>query len=169
MNMEWMDNWIPDNSPLCAEQFPLLYWYPGQTEPQKAFLAISEDGDARFDWGAEIGNAVPADARHGRTLRFDPSDAAGTDASLVSLFKLGEYDSVNEFYKQEFSQHQGVDGMCFLFDEEDVERTLKDEVIALFDKALDKEDGREILESLPLALRKLAMDNGIVKEPSHAA
>jgi len=50
--------------------------YPGQTDPQPAFVAIDlETGKVGYDWNGEIGSAVPAEVWHGRVqrLRLDPA------------------------------------------------------------------------------------------------
>ena len=49
--------------------------YPIQNQPQPAYLELRLGGDVReprlfADWNGEIGNAVPFDVYHGRTLRF---------------------------------------------------------------------------------------------------
>lgn len=48
---------------------PLHHRYPGQIEPQPAYVEIDEDGEVSADYSGEIGNAVPMHVWHGRTLR----------------------------------------------------------------------------------------------------
>jgi hypothetical protein len=55
--------------------------YPGQTDPQPAFVEIDLDtGDVTYDWNGEIGNAVPADVWHERVLCLNLDPAVDTDA-----------------------------------------------------------------------------------------
>ena len=55
--------------------------YPGQTDPQPAFVAIRlEDGNVSYDWDGEIGGAVPAGVWHGRVLRLRLDPAVDTEA-----------------------------------------------------------------------------------------
>jgi hypothetical protein len=55
--------------------------YPGQTDPQPAFVAIRlEDGNVSYDWDGEIGGAVPADVWHGRVQRLPLDPAVDTEA-----------------------------------------------------------------------------------------
>ena len=52
-------------------QFDLACWYPGQTGPQDAYIAV--DLAKRTMWAAynaEIGNAVPAEVWHGYIRRY---------------------------------------------------------------------------------------------------
>jgi len=66
----------------------LYHIYPGQTDPQPAFVAIDlETGKVGYDWNGEIGNAVPAEVWHGRVqrLRLDPAvDTEALDRLLES-------------------------------------------------------------------------------------
>lgn len=49
---------------------PLYQKYPGQTEPQGAYITISPaKGTVRADWNGEIGSAVPFGVYQGRILR----------------------------------------------------------------------------------------------------
>lgn len=62
---------IIDRSILDSESnAPLYQQYAGQTNPQPAYLFLTEDGEAGLDWTGEIGNAVPLDVWHHRTLRW---------------------------------------------------------------------------------------------------
>jgi len=68
---------------------PELYTiYPGQSEPQPAFVTIDlETGRVSYDWDGEIGGAVPAEVWHRRVLRLrlDPAvDAEALDELLES-------------------------------------------------------------------------------------
>jgi len=58
--------------------------YPGQTDPQPAFVAIDLDtgGEVTYDWDGEVGvgNAVPAEVWLGRVLRLDLDPAVDTEA-----------------------------------------------------------------------------------------
>jgi hypothetical protein len=55
--------------------------YPGQTDPQPAFVAIRlEDGNVSYDWDGEIGGAVPAEVWYGRVQRLGLDPAVDTEA-----------------------------------------------------------------------------------------
>lgn len=55
---------------LRASRAPLFHQYPRQTNPQSAFVELSETGEVSADWNGEIGNGVPAAVWHGCDLRF---------------------------------------------------------------------------------------------------
>lgn len=61
---------LPPLDDMRALTAPLYHRYPGQHAPQRAFLELREDGTVRVDWNSEIGNAVPFDVHHRRTLRW---------------------------------------------------------------------------------------------------
>lgn len=47
---------------------PLFHQYPGQLEPQDAYIEIHSDR-VSFDWNAEIGTAIPVAVAHSRIHR----------------------------------------------------------------------------------------------------
>jgi len=70
----------------------LYHIYPGQTDPQPAFVAIDlETGKVGYDWDGEVGGAVPAEVWHGRVLRLHLDPAVDTEA----LDKLLESEAWN--------------------------------------------------------------------------
>lgn len=48
---------------------PLYHQYPQQSQPQPAYIEITEDGDVSAGYSGEIGGAVPMAVWHHRTLR----------------------------------------------------------------------------------------------------
>lgn len=50
--------------------FPLYLRYDRQHQPQRAFIAIDEHGAISAGTNCDVGNAVPMDVWHNRTLRF---------------------------------------------------------------------------------------------------
>lgn len=69
----------PDRNP------PLYMHYPGQHEPQGAYVQLHPDGEVEFGVNGEIGNAVPEAVFHDRIVRI-----CGVDPylSLKGLDKL---------------------------------------------------------------------------------
>lgn len=64
---------------LAVSEAPLYRRYSGQTQPQPAFVALTEFGIVHADFSGEIGTAVPMDVWHGRTLRWTvPADVRGS-------------------------------------------------------------------------------------------
>ena len=55
---------------LANDHAPLFYQYPGQINPQPAYIYLYEDGRVCADYSGEIGNARPADEWHGRTMTW---------------------------------------------------------------------------------------------------
>lgn len=55
---------------------PLYKRYPGQSQPQRAHIELDEEGTVTAGINGEIGNAVPMDVWHGRTLRWSVSPYA---------------------------------------------------------------------------------------------
>lgn len=54
-----------------SEPHQLYHRYPGQTNPQGCYIELdTRTGEWTADYNAEIGNAVPMDVWHSRTLRF---------------------------------------------------------------------------------------------------
>jgi hypothetical protein len=64
---------------------PLYCQYPGQTEPQPAYLQIDDDGAITLDYSGEIGNAVPADVWHGLVSRHPISELLSADQCAAVL------------------------------------------------------------------------------------
>lgn len=63
---------------LKGEATPLYNRYPGQTEAQRAYLEMDEEGRVTADYNSEIGNAIPMEVATGRTLRIPvPNDLTG--------------------------------------------------------------------------------------------
>jgi hypothetical protein len=54
----------PDRNP------PLYMHYPGQHEPQGAYVQLHPDGEVEFGVNGEIGNAVPESVFHDRIVRI---------------------------------------------------------------------------------------------------
>jgi len=54
----------PDRNP------PLHMHYPGQHEPQGAYVQLHPDGEVEFGVNGEIGNAVPESVFHDRIVRI---------------------------------------------------------------------------------------------------
>ena len=54
----------PDRNP------PLYLHYPGQHEPQGAYVQLHPDGEVEFGVSGEIGNAVSEAVFHGRIVRI---------------------------------------------------------------------------------------------------
>ena len=55
---------------LRGELAPLYQRYPGQTNPQPAYIQIDEDGNVSAGYSGETGNAVPSTVWHRRTLQW---------------------------------------------------------------------------------------------------
>lgn len=54
-----------------TERFPLYRKYPGQFEPQKAYIFLDlESGECGADYSGEIGNAIPSRQWHNIVLTF---------------------------------------------------------------------------------------------------
>lgn len=63
---------------LRGEIAPLYCRYPGQTNPQPAYVEMDEAGYVFANYSGEIGNGEPAYVRYGRALRWGvPSDIDG--------------------------------------------------------------------------------------------
>ena len=63
---------------LAGQKAPLYHVYPQQLYPQSAFISLDESGTVSADYDGEIGNAVPMNVWHGRTMRFAiPCDLSG--------------------------------------------------------------------------------------------
>ena len=69
----------PDRNP------PLYIHFPGQHEPQSAFVQLHPDGEVEFGASGEIGNAVPEAVFNDRILRIVDVDPY---LSLDGLDKL---------------------------------------------------------------------------------
>lgn len=55
---------------LRDEGAPLFMHYPGEDTPQTAFISLDEYGVIQAGYNSAIGNAVPSDVWHRRTLRY---------------------------------------------------------------------------------------------------
>jgi len=62
--------YLPDPEILLEENPPAFRWYPGQSKPQEGYMELTQDGKVRVGSNGEIGNAVPFDVWHKRTLRW---------------------------------------------------------------------------------------------------
>ena len=77
---------------------PLYNQYPGQCQPQPAYVSLDEDGTVSVDWSGEIGNAVPASVWHGRDVRLSISPYASS-AGIRRLFDDSEFRAlVDQYY-----------------------------------------------------------------------
>lgn len=93
-----------NTSNLRGEPIPLYKLYPGQNQPQRAFVSLDEEGTVRAGINYEIGGAVPMDVWHGRTLRWSVSPYANGD----SLADLLESDRVKELFERVYAGHEVV-------------------------------------------------------------
>ena len=90
-----------NTSNLRGEPIPLYKLYPGQNQPQRAFVSLDEEGTVRAGINYEIGGAVPMDVWHGRTLRWSVSPYANGD----SLADLLESDKVRALFERVRNGH----------------------------------------------------------------
>ena len=67
---------------------PLYKRYPRQNKPQPAYVSLEADGTVRADYNGEIGNAVPMDVWHNRTIRTPVPCEVRADA--LKAYLLGE-------------------------------------------------------------------------------
>ena len=65
-----------DTSNLRASLAPLYRQYPGQYQPQSAYVTLDEDGNVAADWTGESGGGMPASIWHHRTLRWAVNPSA---------------------------------------------------------------------------------------------
>lgn len=68
---------------------PLYHQYPQQSQPQPAYITITEDGDVSTGYSGEVGGAVPMAVWHHRTLRV-PVHAAMRGDALADLLESAE-------------------------------------------------------------------------------
>lgn len=68
---------------------PLYRRYPQQSQPQPAYITITEDGDVSAGHSGEVGDAVPMAVWHHRTLRV-PVHAAMLGDALADLLESAE-------------------------------------------------------------------------------
>ena len=61
------------------ETFPLYQRYQLQSQAQPAFMELDLDGRVTFRYNPEVGNAVPVDVYHRRTLRWDVHNCMTVD------------------------------------------------------------------------------------------
>ncbi len=62
-----------------GKKLPLYKKYPRQIHPQRAYLVLTEDGNLDANYTGEVGNAVPSDVWHHRTLRFQVPSTISAD------------------------------------------------------------------------------------------
>ena len=73
---------------------PLYCRYPGQSNPQSAYIEIDPAGRmARADWNGEIGGAVPMPVYHGRILRVGISPYIRGDV-LADLLESKDFKAL---------------------------------------------------------------------------
>lgn len=65
---------------LRGEAAPLYRIYPGQHQPQRAYIQLDEDGTVTADYSGEIGNGIPMSVWHNRTPRWYVNSAANGDS-----------------------------------------------------------------------------------------
>ena len=73
-----------DTSNLSASLAPLYQQYPGQYQPQSAYVTLDEDGNVAADWTGESGGGMPSSVWHHRTLRWAVNPSAnGNDLAAL--------------------------------------------------------------------------------------
>jgi len=92
------------------EKCPVYHQYPGQCNPQKAYIEINEEGKITADWDAEIGNAVSAYVWHGRTLQIlIPAAALQREIEQFIESHMADFQIINDGHSVEWdgSNHVG--------------------------------------------------------------
>lgn len=78
----------------AGKRAPLYHRYPGQTNPQPAYLCINPRLNEMYvEWDGEIGNAMPMDVWDGRRYRWEINSAltgAAVDQLLADVLPLAE-------------------------------------------------------------------------------
>ncbi len=83
-----------------ADRFPAYAKYPGQMQPQPAFIELeTSDGELTVDYSGEIGNAVPGNIYHGIDLRWDITPEAKSGDISTAI------DCLTDLFQQVLDGH----------------------------------------------------------------
>ena len=85
---------------------PLYHQYPGQCQPQPAYIELDcrGAGELMADWNGEIGNAIPMYYWNGLAVRWGISCAAA-GGSIAALFEDADFLACCERIMAGFEEH----------------------------------------------------------------